>query len=157
MSNNWTIEYNEIGGNKGTGIVFGVSFLIRNNYIHHNTYSGYLASHADNTTFDSNEIAYNGAEQKVTVSANVTFRNNFVHHNAGAGIWYDTSNTGALIEGNRVEDNGWIGIDYGSAAMPSSVTTPSAQPAGRLFRRCPRIADLRNTLNQFPGHRLPPL
>ena len=44
--------------------------------------------------------------------ANVTFRNNFVHHNAGAGIWYDSDNTGALIEGNRVEDNGWIGIFY---------------------------------------------
>ena len=45
-------------------------------------------------------------EQKVGETANVTFRNNFVHHNVGAGIWYDSHNTGALIEGNRVEDNG---------------------------------------------------
>ena len=45
-------------------------------------------------------------------SANVTFRNNVIHHNAGAGIWYDYDNTGALVEGNRIEDNGWIGIFY---------------------------------------------
>ena len=38
----------------------------------------------------------------------MTFRNNFVHHNVGDGIWYDGDNTGALVEGNRVEDNGRI-------------------------------------------------
>jgi parallel beta-helix repeat protein len=74
---------------------------------------GYGAVRADNTTFDSNEIAYNGPEQKVGMSANVTFRNNFVHHNRGDGIWYDTNaNAGALIEGNRVEDNGRNGIFF---------------------------------------------
>jgi parallel beta-helix repeat protein len=68
---------------------------------------------ADNTTFDSNEIAYNGREQKVGQSANVTFRNNFVHHNIGDGIWYDSNaNAGALIDGNRVEDNGRNGIFF---------------------------------------------
>ena len=71
------------------------------------------AFRADNTTFDSNEIAYNGPEQKVGQSANVTFRNNFVHHNLGDGIWYDSNtNAGALIEGNRVEDNGRNGIFF---------------------------------------------
>ena len=45
-------------------------------------------------------------------STNVTFRNNFVHHNQGDGIWYDSDNTGALIEGNRVEDNARNGIFY---------------------------------------------
>ena len=61
---------------------------------------------------EGNEIAYNGWEQKVMESANVTFRNNFVHHNAGAGIWFDSDNTGAVIEGNRIEDNGHVGIWY---------------------------------------------
>ena len=65
-----------------------------------------------NTTLEGNEIAYNGAEQRCGKSANVTFRNNFVHHNVGAGIWYDSDNTGALIEGNRVEDNGRKASDY---------------------------------------------
>ena len=45
-------------------------------------------------------------------SANVTFRNNFVHHNLGDGIWYDGGNPNALVEGNRVEDNGRNGIFY---------------------------------------------
>ena len=74
---------------------------------------GYQGFRSDNTTFESNEIAYNGPEQKVGLSANVTFRNNFVHHNLRDGIWYDTnSNAGALIEGNRVEDNGRNGIFF---------------------------------------------
>jgi len=118
----WTIEYNEIAGNH-VGIMFPDHSTIRNNYIHHNygdpssndaalrggAYGGYYSS---NTTFENNEIAYNGKEQKVMDSQNVTFRNNFVHHNQGDGIWYDGGNPGALIEGNRVEDNARNGIFY---------------------------------------------
>ena len=123
MSNHWTIEYNEIAYAK-IGIEFSPNFTIRNNYIHHNVGNasssnpgerggGYQGFRSDNTTFESNEIAYNGPEQKVGLSANVTFRNNFVHHNLRDGIWYDTnSNAGALIEGNRVEDNGRNGIFF---------------------------------------------
>ena len=79
---------------------------IRNNYIHHNVGNpsspipgerggGYVGQYADNTIVDNNEIAYNGPEQKVGLSANVTFRNNFVHHNLGDGIWYDLNNNAA--------------------------------------------------------------
>jgi parallel beta-helix repeat protein len=126
MADHWTIEYNEIASNK-MGIESSPYFTIRNNYIHHNVGNpsspnyaerggGYNVFRADNTTFDSNEIAYNGPEQKVGASANVTFRNNFVHHNVYAGIWYDTNtNGGTLIEGNRVEDNGYFGIDLESS------------------------------------------
>jgi parallel beta-helix repeat protein len=124
MSDHWTIEYNEIASNKW-GLLFAPDFTIRNNYIHHNVGSnpsssnpaerggGYGAVRADNTILERNEIAYNGPEQKVGLSANVTFRNNFVHHNLGDGIWYDSNpNAGALIEGNRVEDNGRNGIFF---------------------------------------------
>jgi parallel beta-helix repeat protein len=118
----WTIEYNEIANAK-TGILFPDHSTIRNNYIHHNFddpsatdpgrrgggYVGYYASYA---TFENNEIAYNGKEQKIMESVNVTFRNNFVHHNQADGIWYDGGNPGALIEGNRVEDNVRNGIFY---------------------------------------------
>ena len=118
LADHWTIEYNEIASNRW-GLLFGPDFTIRNNYIHHNVGpnpsspnpgergGGYVGEFASNTTLDSNEIAYNGREQKVgNASANVTFRNNFVHHNVGDGIWFDFNNTNALIEGNRVEDNG---------------------------------------------------
>jgi len=126
MSDHWTIEYNEIASNK-IGIEFSPNFTIRNNYIHHNVGNasssnpgerggGYQGFRSDNTTFDSNEIAYNGPEQKVGLSANVAFRNNFVHHNIRDGIWYDTnSNAGAVIDNNRVEDNGRIGISFESS------------------------------------------
>ena len=124
MSNHWTIEYNEIAYAK-TGLEFAANFTIRNNYIHHNVGinpsssnpgergGGYLGVRADNTTFEGNEVAYNGPEQKVVLSANVRFRNNFVHHNVRDGIWYDSNESaGALIEGNRVEDNGRNGIFF---------------------------------------------
>ena len=123
MSDYWTIEYTEIAFNKD-GLQFPNHSVIRNNYIHHNVGSNpvdpnpalrggaYIGYYARNTTLENNEIAYNGREQKVMESVNVTFRNNFVHHNIGDGIWYDGSNPGALVEGNRVEDNGREGIFF---------------------------------------------
>ena len=118
----WTIEFNEIAENK-TGILFPDHSMIRNNYIHHNyddpnatdpgrRGGGYVGYYASYTTFENNEIAYNGKEQKVMESQSVTFRNNFVHHNRWDGIWYDGDNVGSLIEGNRVEDNPGSGIFY---------------------------------------------
>ena len=107
----WTIENNDIHSNY-SGVIFPSDSIIRNNYIHNNPYSGYMGMYAHNSLLENNEISYNGWEQKVTESDNVTFRNNFVHHNTGAGIWYDSNNTGALVEGNLVEDNGHAGIWY---------------------------------------------
>ena len=118
----WTVEYNEIAENK-TGILFPDHSMIRNNYIHHNfddpsatdpgrRGGGYVGYYASYTTFENNEIAYNGKEQKIMESVSVTFRNNFVHHNQADGIWYDGGNPSALIEGNRVEDNARNGIFY---------------------------------------------
>src|SRR5204862_8246027 len=80
-SDHWTVEYNELGPSGNTGIVFPSYSIIRNNYIHHNYHAGYMGDFSSNSTLEGNEIAYNGWEQKVMQSANVTFRNNFVHHN----------------------------------------------------------------------------
>jgi parallel beta-helix repeat protein len=141
MSDHWTIEYNEIASNK-IGIEFSPNFTIRNNYIHHNVGNasstnpaerggGYQGFRSDNTIFDSNEIAYNGPEQKVGVSANVSFVNNFVHHNIRDGIWYDTnSNAGAVIDSNRVEDNGRIGISFESSVGVTITNNTVRRSAG---------------------------
>ena len=111
LASGWTIEHNEVAENR-TGIAAPERSLVRHNYIHHNTAGGYSAFRAVGTTFESNEIAYNGGEQKIVQTRDVVFRNNFVHHNVADGIWYDAENTGSLIEGNRVEDNGREGISY---------------------------------------------
>ena len=123
LTNTWTIDHNEIASSKW-GLLFGPNFTITNNYIHHNVGNssssipddrggGYLGDSANNTTFDGNEIAYNGKEQKVGRSTNVKFTNNFVHHNVGDGIWYDSNpNAAALIDNNKVEDNGRNGIFF---------------------------------------------
>ena len=133
----WTIENNEITGSH-TGLLFPDHSMIRNNYIHHNYGNpsgataaerggGYVGYYASYTTFENNEISYNGKEQKVMESTSVTFRNNFVHHNQADGIWYDGGNTGALVEGNRVEDNVRNGdLLRGGCRQPSSGTTRSA-------------------------------
>ncbi len=109
-SDRWTIEYNEIFNTK-VGVAAPNSSLVRNNYIHNNANGGYNGYRISGTTFDTNEIAYNGAGQKVLYTSGVTFRNNFIHHNTD-GIFYDTENTSALIEGNRIEDNTRNGIFY---------------------------------------------
>jgi len=111
MSDRWTIEYNELTANK-TGLQTPNNSIIRNNYIHHNTSGAYLVWKAANSTFDTNEISYNGGSQKALGTSYLTFRNNFVHHNAGDGIWFDTENVNGLVEGNRVEDNGREGIAF---------------------------------------------
>ena len=154
MSDRWTIEYNEIAASRNTGIVIPPSSLIRNNYIHHNTSAGYMGPYAHNSTFDSNEIAYNGGDQKLGETTNVTFRNNFVHHNVGAGIWYDSNNTGALVEGNRVEDNEWMGIFYeiSSDAIIRNNTIRRNGEAGIMLSVSKNVQIYNNTLeHNFRG------
>ena len=110
-SDRWTIKYNEISSNP-RGVAAPGHSLVRHNYIHHNKDGGYSAYLAVNTTFEQNDLSYNGPEQKMVGTKNVTFRNNFVHHNSGDGIWYDAENIGAVIEENIVEDNGRDGISF---------------------------------------------
>jgi parallel beta-helix repeat protein len=126
-SDHWTIDYNEMASN-GSGIIFPSDSSIKNNYIHNNSNYGYQADSAHNSVVENNEISFNGNDQKIMQSANVTFRGNFLHHNQGPGIWYDSNNTGALIENNRVEDNGSEGIFYeisGSATIRNNIVRRS--------------------------------
>ena len=138
LTDHWTIEYNEIASNRW-GLLFGPDFTIRNNYIHHNVGpnpsspnpaergGGYVGQLASNTTFDSNEIAYNGREQKVgNASANVTFRNNFVHHNVGDGIWYDFNTRARSSKAIAWRITDAAGLPSRPATAPPSGTTPSA-------------------------------
>jgi hypothetical protein len=108
----WLIERCDIGPNAGTGVAAPRHSTVRYNHIHHNTVGGYSAYQAVNITFESNEIAYNGSEQKLVATTNGVFRNNWVHHNAVDGIWFDAENIDGLIEGNLVEDHPRESIFY---------------------------------------------
>ena len=157
-ADHWTIEYNEIASNK-FGLVFTSNATIRNNYIHHNVGDpsspnqgdrggGYGGIHADNTIVDSNEIAWNGPEQKVALSTNVTFRNNFVHHNLRDGIWYDNNlNAAALIDRNRVEDNAGNGIVFeGSIGVTITNNTIRRNGEDGVFISVSQGAQISNNL-----------
>jgi parallel beta-helix repeat protein len=140
FSDHWTIENNEVTGCR-SGIGVPSSSSVRHNYIHHNggdsqggliPNGGYIASQVADTVFEDNEIAYNGPIEKIVQSRNVSFRNNYVHHNQGTGIWYDGDNTGSMIEGNRIEDNGLHGIHYevsGRGVIRDNVVKRSADSA----------------------------
>jgi len=154
MSDHWTIEYNEIASNKNLGLVFPGSSTISHNYIHHNSYGGYMADYASNVTLDSNEIAYNGTQQKVSESAGVTFSNNYVHDNAGAGIWFDSDNTSAVIDGNRVENNGSNGIwfEIGSGVIVRNNTVQGSGDTAIFISTSKNAQIYNNTLvNNFRG------
>ena len=170
MSDHWTIEYNEIASNKMRHRI--CAQFHHPEQLHPPQRGQYLVVEsrragwrlpgvrADNTTFDSNEIAYNGPEQKVGLSANVTFRNNFVHHNIGDGIWYDTNtNAGALIEGNRVEDNGRNGIFFEASIGATIRNNTVRRNRGRrgVYLHVPERPDLQQLArSQFRGHRIFP-
>jgi parallel beta-helix repeat protein len=163
MSDHWTIEHNEIASNKA-GVVVPPHSSIRNNYIHHNVGNpsspdpaerggGYMAPYAHYSIFDTNEIAYNGPEQKIGESASVTFRNNYVHHNLGDGIWYDSNNTAALAEDNRVEDNGRNGIFYeiSSGAIIRNNTVQRSGAAAVFISTSQNVQIYSNTLADNVG------
>jgi parallel beta-helix repeat protein len=154
FSDHWTIEYNEIASNGDAGVHFVPYSVVRNNYIHHNGFAGYFGDPAEYSTIENNEIAYNGPNQKVGESANVTFRNNFVHHNMGMGIWYDWDNTGGLVEGNRVEDNSASGIQFevsSDGIVRNNIVRRSAQ-TGIYISTSKNMQVYNNTLeNNFRG------
>ena len=116
----WTIQDNEISYSTN-GIHVGGSARVLGNNVHHNAIYGMTGS-GDGILIEGNEIAYNrtntsydpgnSSATKFVLTKNLVVRNNWVHHNQGHGIWPDINNLNALIEGNRVEDNWWIGIFY---------------------------------------------
>ncbi len=120
FTNNWVVEYNEITRTV-TGVSVATGSVVRHNVIHRNVGivddpdpalrgGGYLVYLSSNVTFDNNEIAYNGAEQKFGDSSAIIFRNNYVHHNVYAGFWTDGASN-ILVENNTTEAN-QFGVYY---------------------------------------------
>jgi parallel beta-helix repeat protein len=116
---NWIIRNNEIRFNHGIGVRTGSGMQLLDNNIHHNGQMG-VGGGGTNVVVGGNVIAYNntarydygweGGGTKFVATRSMRARGNFVHHNRGPGLWWDGNNDGALIEGNRVEDNVADGI-----------------------------------------------
>lgn len=116
---NWVIRDNEIRGNHGAGVRIGNWVQIVHNNVHHNGQGG-VGGKGTMALVENNEIAYNNTAHfdfnweaggsKFVRTQNIVVRGNFSHHNRGPGLWWDGNNDGALIEGNRVEDNAADGI-----------------------------------------------
>lgn len=125
-ASSWKVIHCEISGNR-TGLSIGHFGQFKNNYIHHNIGTtgdpnpalrggGYVISQTQGVTMDTNEVSFNGTEQKFiggtlgTDNFNYIISNNYVHHNIGAGIWNDGYGAGGVISGNNCIFNGQSGI-----------------------------------------------
>jgi hypothetical protein len=118
-NSNWTIDHNEISGAR-TGVSFPDYSTVTANFIHHNSQYGFNGYRTTGSLVQNNEVSYNelclcdpgdGGASKFVGTTNDSVIGNYIHDNGGNGIWFDTANTGVLIEGNRVSVN----IRYGKA------------------------------------------
>jgi hypothetical protein len=118
-SDHWTIDHNEI-----SGALVGISIpdysQVTNNFIHHNDQYGFNRFEGTGFVFKKNEVSHNeiclcypndGGASKLVGTTNVSVIGNYIHDNGGNAIWFDTNNTGMLIEGNTVKVN----MQYGKA------------------------------------------
>jgi hypothetical protein len=118
-NSNWTIDHNEISGAR-TGVSFPDYSTVTANFIHHNSQYGFNGYRTTGSLVQNNEVSYNelclcdpgdGGASKFVGTTNDSVIGNYIHDNGGNGIWFDTANTGVLIDGNTVSVN----MRYGKA------------------------------------------
>ncbi len=112
-NSNWTIDHNEISGAR-IGISFPDYSTVTNNFIHHNRQYGFTGYRTTGSVVQNNEVSHNelclchpgdGGASKLAGTTNDSVIGNYIHDNGGNAIWFDTANTGILIEGNTVSVN----------------------------------------------------
>jgi hypothetical protein len=114
----WTIGYNEVRANHGTGI-YATGGQVLYNHIHHNGQLG-LAGTGAGLLVQGNQIDHNNTAAfspsweaggtKFVRSDGLVIRGNSVHHNTGPGLWTDINNIRTTIERNFVHANTSHGI-----------------------------------------------
>jgi hypothetical protein len=123
----WTIKYDTIGPNGGTGggVLLGTQNTLSYSCLTHNFQNGFNAfSATGNTglTVDHNEIAFNGSVTqentcgcdgggKFFYTTDSSFTNNYFHDN-NVGLWGDTNNAGITMTGNYISNSIGPGIIY---------------------------------------------
>lgn len=117
----WTIDNIEVRLNAFTGIYLEADATVTNSYFHHNGKVGVGCFRCHNLLFENNEVSFNNTKlwnqadeggTKIVGASNVVFRNNYFHDNFDTGIWFDSENVNALIEGNRSINNTNQGIHF---------------------------------------------
>jgi hypothetical protein len=138
-SASWTIKFDTVedvgyvkGSDDGSGAAMGAGDVYEYNCF---TKDGQYAVNAAaiggstgsfvNAVMDYNEISYDGYSEypdihgcgcsggiKFWQSVNAQFVGNWVHDNYNVGVWFDTNNTGALVEDNFITGNYAQGLTY---------------------------------------------
>jgi parallel beta-helix repeat protein len=136
---NTLIEGCEIANNAGTPVVVGNRTKILNNSIHDNEWSGIAGSGVGDVEINHNDVFNNNLARqaqdtdvsdasgmKFLKTDKVAVINNFVHDNYGIGVWFDTDNTGSVIDGNVISRNSHRGVmvetSYGAMISNNSIT-----------------------------------
>jgi hypothetical protein len=126
----WTISHSTIADNAGAGAMLGSDNTLTWNCFQANQQYGFNAysnnGEITNLVLDHNEIAGNdtydyearqpgcgctgGGKFWNVINAVVT--NNWVHDNKSVGLWADTNNAGFEFEGNYIQNNQAVGLEY---------------------------------------------
>lgn len=126
---NWTIEYNTIEDNGGAGIYLGNNSVVTENCVTNNAELGIGSDSATNVTVTDNEVSFNdttgqydqpGDPNQCGCSGGIKFwrvtgavvTGNYVHDNGYVGIWVDTDNSGFDISDNYIGNNWAEAIIY---------------------------------------------
>jgi hypothetical protein len=118
-NSNWTIDHNEISGAR-IGLSFPDYSTVTANFIHHNSQYGFNGYRTTGSVVQNNEVSYNdtcvcypgdGGASKLEGTTNDSVIGNYLHDNGNNAIWFDTDNTGVLIDGNTIS---MPGAKYGS-------------------------------------------
>lgn len=121
----WVVDSNEIAYSSQQGVRVGDHGKIRWNYVHHNGVMGIGLYRADSVLIENNRLAFNPAtfvsetgatarasQMKIFETVGVIVRGNLVEDGPKKGIWLDTDNHLALVEGNTIRRQGQAGIWY---------------------------------------------
>lgn len=116
----WVLDSLDVSYSTNLGVRIGNRMQVLRSNLHHNA-SINIGGVGRAVLVDGVESAYGnvgcvkdpGFESggsKFVKTDSLIVRNSFFHHNCGVGLWLDIDNIHALLENNRVEDNGREGI-----------------------------------------------
>jgi len=136
-ADNWTVSDCDVRFNHGAGIYdYGNNFQLLDSHVHHNGTLGVGVNAATGVLVSGNELDHNNTDGGLindgenggykSTHTTDTIRGNNVHDNLGMGLWFDTDDTGTLVENNTITGNASSGvcfeISYSATIRNNTVT-----------------------------------